>query len=129
MREAVVMLYPKINKQQLTQKLLELIPNSPLTTDQAIRCWWYSRNSTSGLRLTDIGYDAFTNDLDLETYLFNVEHIVPSPRVILQLSKLISCPYYIERTKLRWLNLHLFGSRQAVELTLYGDLQRYLSSF
>lgn len=123
------MSYPLIDKLRLTQELLELITDSPLTSEQAIRTWWYSRNSTSGLRLTDIGYDAFTNDLDLETYLFNIEHIVPSPRVILQLSKLIACPYYIERTKLRWLNLHLFGSRQAVELTLYGDLQRYLSSF
>jgi hypothetical protein len=123
------MSYPTVDKRQLTEQLLGLMPGTSLSIDQALRSWWYSRNSTSGLRLTDIGYDAFTDDLDLESYLFNVEHIVPSPRVILQLSKLISCPYYIERTKLRWLNLHLFGSRQAVELTLYGDLQRYLSSF
>lgn len=123
------MSYPTVDKRQLTEQLLGLMPGTSLSIDQALRSWWYSRNSTSGLRLTDIGYDAFTDDLDLESYLFNVEHIVPSPRVILQLSKLIACPYYIERTKLRWLNLHLFGSRQAVELTLYGDLQRYLSSF
>ena len=123
------MSYPTVDKRQLTEQLLGLMPGTSLSIDQALGSWWYSRNSTSGLRLTDIGYDAFTDDLDLESYLFNVEHIVPSPRVILQLSKLIACPYYIERTKLRWLNLHLFGSRQAVELTLYGDLQRYLSSF
>lgn len=123
------MSYQIIDKRRLTEELLELITGSPLTADQAIRSWWYTRNTTSGLRLTDLGYDAFVNDLKLEAYLFNVEHVLPSPRVILQLSKLIACPYYIERTKLRWLNLHLFGSRQAVELTLYGDLQRYLSSF
>ena len=121
--------YQAIDKTELTTHLLELIPQPGLSLEQAINVWWYSKNNSTGLRLTDIGYRALINDCKLQQYSFDIDHITPTSRVILQLSKLIKCPYYIQPQKTRWIYLHLFGSRQAVELTLYGDLKLYLNSF
>ena len=77
-----------------------------------------------GYRLTNAGYMAI-GTCDLETYTFDAPtNIVAIARHLLILDKKLDCPYYIKIGKQP--QIILFGSRQAVMLAMYGDLEKWL---
>jgi hypothetical protein len=118
------------NKVELTQRLVELLPAGSWTVDQARITWWYNFRESGGMRLTKYGYDAFVEELDLEFYKFEI----PNPekftqRTMLALDRQLQMPYYMSRDKGLYRNLVFFGSKEAVLVNLYGNLEKFLDNY
>ena len=116
-------------KHDLSNKLIDLLPaDYQLTLDQALSQWWVSKHNSRGYRLTEKGCDIFVNVLDLEYYQFSINSFSITPKLLLALSSKINCPYYLEKSKNKWENIWLFGSKDAMMITLWGDLERFLTT-
>lgn len=115
-----------ITKQQYTQRLLESLPEDDRPTyEDACQSWWMNFRDGGGMRLTTAGFQAFAT-CDLETYAFDVPpNLVAMPRHLLTLDKKLDCPYYIRIGKRP--QIILFGSKQAIMLAMYNDLEKWLS--
>ena len=113
-------------KQQYTERLLESLPEDDRPTlDEALHSWWMNFREGGGMRLTNAGFMAF-GTCDLETYSFSVPtNLVAIARHLLILDKKLDCPYYIKIGKNP--QIVLFGSKQAVMLAMYGDLEKWLT--
>lgn len=114
-----------LTKQSITQQILTGLPEDDRPSyDEACKSWWMNFRDGGGFRLTNAGYMALST-WDFETYSFAVPtNLVAISRHLLTLDKKLDCPYYIKIGK----NPHivLFGSRQAVMLAMYGDLEKWL---
>ena len=90
------------------------------TVEDAMQQWW--QNPNGGWRLTYDGFKAFEH--------YNLEHwdfVVPvaaTPGTLLTLDRKLDCPYYIQFGKQP--KLIVFGSKQAVMLAMYNDLEKFL---
>jgi hypothetical protein len=90
--------------------------------------WWHNIRSDGGLRLTDVGKQAF-EQASIEYYDYKVDR---SPSFatwynmyLIQLDKHIPCPYYFNfSTK----EVRLYDSRVAMLVGLYGGITPYLNS-
>lgn len=75
-----------------------------------------------GLRLTDKGFDVFTNEMDMKTY--NIEfpkEFSLTNQVIIWLDHFIDCPWYITKK-----SIVVFKEKTAVQLILFsGDVQKF----
>jgi hypothetical protein len=101
-------------------------PNDLLTK------WWFTGRS-GGLRLTERGDQAFRL-AEIEFY----EYEIPAGSIsvtyhsfVLQLSKKLNCPYYIDidvNNKKGKFIIRLYDSRIAMMVSLYGNLKDYLES-
>lgn len=113
-------------KQQYTARLLESLPEDDRPTlEEALQSWWMNFRDGGGMRLTNAGFMAF-GTCDLETYSFAVPaNIVAIARHLLTLDKKLDCPYYIKIGKNP--QIVLFGSKQAVMLAMYGDLEKWMT--
>ena len=116
---------PMLTKQQITQQILTGLPEEDRPTyDEACKSWWMNFRDGGGFRLTNAGYMALST-WDFETYSFDVPtNIVAIARHLLTLDKKLDCPYYIKIGKNP--QIVLFGSRQAVMLAMYGDLEKWM---
>ena len=116
------------NKIYLTQRILELVKDqTQINVEQAMQQWWMNFRTGGGLRLTDQGFKIFTTVLDLEQWQFEVPEPVVVPRNLILLDKKMTCPYYLRRHRRdHW--LHMFGDREAMVATLYGDVERFLQN-
>jgi len=82
------------------------------------------------MRLTHQGYDVFVNDLKIEYYVFEIPANTKfNQRMILALDRKLQMPYYIKRDQRRVCKLIFFGSREAVLVNLYGDLEKFLNNY
>jgi len=119
------------DKRKLTEELIkQLDPDSGITVKRAMHTWWFNIRKTGGMRLTGPGYTVFTQDLDLTCY----EFAIPDPQqfnqhVILDLDRKMQMPYYISATKGIPKKIVFFGSREAVIINLYGNLQQFLDNY
>jgi len=113
------------SKQKITQKIIQRLPeNDRPTYDEACKSWWMNFREGGGMRLTTAGYMALGTG-DFETYSFAVPtNIVAIARHLLTLDKKLDCPYYIKIGKNP--QIVLFGSKQAVMLAMYNDLEKWL---
>ena len=116
------------NKSYLTERILELVrEQTDISVDQARREWWVNFRAGGGMRLTDRGYEIFSQVLDLEQWQFEIAEQVVVPRNLILLDKKMTCPYYLRRHRRdHW--LHMFGDREAMVATLYGDVERFLQN-
>ena len=115
-----------ITKEEITQKILQGLPEDDRPTyDEACKSWWMNFRDGGGFRLTDAGYMAL-NTWNFETYTFAVPpNLVAIARHLLILDKKLNCPYYIKIGKNP--QIVLFGSKQAVMLAMYGDLEKWMT--
>ena len=115
-----------LTKQSITQQILTGLPEDDRPTlEEALQSWWMNFRDGGGLRLTNAGFMAF-GTCDLETYSFAVPtNLVAIARHLLILDKKLDCPYYIKIGKNP--QIVLFGSRQAVMLAMYGDLEKWMT--
>ena len=115
-----------LTKQQITQQILTGLPEDDRPTyDEACKSWWMNFREGGGFRLTNAGYMALST-WEFETYSFAVPtNIVAIARHLLTLDKKLDCPYYIKIGKNP--QIVLFGSRQAVMLAMYNDLEKWLT--
>ena len=79
------------------------------------------------MRLTGPGYAVFTEQLDLARYEWPIQdpHDLTQRR-LLDLDRKLHMPYYIHAVKGIPKTIVFFGSKEAVMLNLYGDLNRFL---
>lgn len=118
------------DKAELTRQLVEKLPPGSWTYDQARITWWYNFRDNGGMRLTKQGYDAFVDELDLERYEFEIpKNTKFTYGTILALDHRLQTPYYIMRDNHRFTRLVFFGSREAVLVNLYGDLEKFLNNY
>ena len=112
-------------KQSITEYILAGLPEEDRPTyDEACKSWWMNFREGGGMRLTTAGYMALSTG-DFETYSFAVPtKLVAIARHLLILDKKLDCPYYIKIGKNP--QIVLFGSKQAVMLAMYGDLEKWL---
>jgi len=112
---------PKID---ITRKVLALVEIEQTTVEEAMRSWWLNFRSSGGYRLTHEGFSVFKNTF--ESYTIEIENPKSiTSQVLLQLDKRINYPYYIEK---RGTHVHLFGSKEAMMVALYGDIVVYLKN-
>ena len=119
------------NKQQLTEELVkQLDPDLGITVKRAMHTWWFNIRKNGGMRLTGPGYTVFTQDLDLTCYKF----AIPDPHqfnqhTILKLDRKMQMPYYIHAVKGIPKQIIFFGSKEAVMVNLYGNLEQFLDNY
>jgi hypothetical protein len=119
------------NKQQLTEELVkQLDSDSDITVKQAMHTWWFNIRKNGGMRLTGPGYSVFVEQLDLARYEWPIQDPLSfNQHVILDLDRKMQMPYYISATKGIPKKIVFFGSREAVMVNLYGDLQKFLDNY
>jgi hypothetical protein len=119
------------NKQHLTQELIDLLPDEQrISAESARSIWWYNLRKNGGMRLTTVGYETFVHRLELEHY----EYSIDSPKLfnqqtVLDLDRKMQMPYYIHIAKGIPKTIVFFGSRDAVMVNLYGNLQQFLDNY
>ena len=115
-----------ITKEEITQKILQGLPEDDRPTyEEACKSWWMNFREGGGFRLTNAGYMALST-WEFETYSFAVPpNLVAKPWHLLTLDKKLDCPYYLKISKNP--QIVLFGSRQAMMLAMYGDLEKWMT--
>lgn len=114
-----------LNKHDFTHELVTKL-DSNIGVDHAMKSWWANIRESGGLRLTEAGYIVF-NSLDIERWEFDVPtRTFAVPNNLLVLDKKLTCPYYIKLG--RKSQLVMFGSREAMTLALYGDIEKFINN-
>ena len=107
------------DKRKLTETLVQqLDPDLGITVEEAINLWWYNLRAGGGLRLTDIGYKAFTQLLNLEHYNYNLEPFDLDSRIVIAMDRRLQKPYYIVTKKKIPVKIVFFGSKEAMMANL-----------
>jgi hypothetical protein len=119
------------DKKKLTEELIkQLNPGSGITVKQAMQTWWFNIRKNGGMRLTGPGYTVFTEQLDLARYEWPIQDpLAFNQHMILDLDRKMQMPYYISATKGIPKKIVFFGSREAVMVNLYGNLQQFLDNY
>ena len=119
------------DKKKLTETLVnQLDPDWGVTVKKAMHTWWFNLRSTGGMRLTSTGYHAFTEELDLENYSYNIDDPTDiNQQMILDMDRKLQMPYYIHAVKGIPKKIIFFGSREAMVTNLYGDLKKFLDNY
>ncbi len=98
--------------------------------DSAMPAWWFNLRKNGGMRLTATGYNTFVQDLKLEHYAYSIDNpMLFNQQTILDLDRKMQMPYYIHATKGIPKKIIFFGSREAVMVNLYGNLQQFLDNY
>lgn len=118
------------DKIELTRQLVAKLPEDEWTFEQARTAWWYNIRDGGGMRLTFEGYRTFVKDLELTHYEFEIPATAKfTYGTILALDHRLQTPYYIVQEKHRFTKLVFFGSKEAVLVNLYGDLEKFLANY
>lgn len=113
------------NKKEITQRLLDMVPNGDHDLDQALKIWYMNIRSTGGMRLTSIGYTVLKT-LEIESWTVDLDPRKINKKIILEMDHKLQWPYYIDTKKRQ---LIFFSSREAMLATLYGDLGSFLKQY
>jgi hypothetical protein len=119
------------DKNRLTQELVQQLgPESSITVQEATNTWWSNIRKTGGMRLTDQGYHAFSEILNLARYEWTIDDPLKFDlHIILALDRKIQMPYYIQAVKRIPKKVIFFSSQEAVLINLYGDLAKFLDNY
>ena len=119
------------DKQRLTEELVKQLDlDLGVTVKRAMHTWWFNIRKNGGMRLTAPGYQTFTKDLDIARYEFVIaDPLQFNQHVILALDKKMQMPYYISATKGIPKKIVFFGSKEAVMVNLYGNLEQFLDNY
>jgi hypothetical protein len=119
------------DKKKLTEELINLLPEEDRADTTTItHAWWFNTRRNGGMRLTATGYQAFTKQLELEHYSYNIDNpLLFNQKTILKLDRKMQMPYYISAVKGIPKQIVFFGSREALMVNLYGNLQQFLDNY
>ena len=119
------------DKRKLTQELIDLLPEEERTNVSAVMpAWWFNLRRNGGMRLTALGYQTFVEKLDLENYSYAIDNpMLFNQQTILKLDRKMQMPYYIHAVKGIPKRIIFFGSKEAVMVNLYGNLQQFLDNY
>ncbi len=112
------------NHQSYTEGILAAAGYSTSEYPQYIRVWWWNHTDPNNLRLSKPGLQFIKKFTQIPVY----ECLLPEPlrnRTLIQLSRLMTCPYYIQKLD----RIILLGEEETVLLKLHADnLQQYLDN-
>lgn len=119
------------DKHKLTNELVKQLPEScAVTAETAKNTWWFNLRKNGGMRLTSTGFQTLAKDLELEHYEYSIDDpMVFNQQIILKLDRKMQMPYYIHAVKGVPRKIVFFGSREAVMVNLYGNLQQFLDNY
>jgi hypothetical protein len=73
---------------------------------------------TGGFRLTEFGYNIFKHQLEIESYVLQLDtENTKTLSTLLNLDRYLPCPYYIANKH----RLEIFGEREAILFALHGN--------
>lgn len=112
------------NHQSYTEGILAAAGRSSSEYPQYITIWWWNHTDPNNLRLSKSGLAFIKKFTKIPIY----ECVLSEPlrnRTLIQLSRLFTCPYYIQKMD----SLLLLGEEETVLLKLHADnLQQYLDN-
>jgi hypothetical protein len=112
------------NQRSYTESILQAAGHDASEYPQYVKVWWWNHTDPTSLRLSQSGLKFITKFTQIPTY----EVDLPNPllnRTLLQMSRLLTCPYYINKHT----RITLLGEQETVMLRLHADnLQQYLDN-
>lgn len=119
------------DKATLTKRLIELLPDDQkISVESAMPLWWFNLRKTGGMRLTSTGYSTFVNQFELEHYSYQItDPLNFNQHTILNLDRKMQMPYYVHAVKGIPKEIVFFGSKEAVMINLYRNLQQFLDNY
>jgi hypothetical protein len=119
------------DKKKLTEELIAILPEEDRTNlSFFMHAWWFNTRRTGGMRLTAVGYQTFIDDLKLENYSYTIDDpLTVNQHTILKLDRKMQMPYYIHIVKGIPKRIVFFGSKEAVMVNLYNNLQQFLDNY
>ena len=112
------------NQQSYTEGILAAAGHDPSEYLQYIRVWWWNPINPTSLRLAKSGWQFIKKFTKIPIYECSLSEPLRN-RTLLQLSRLFTCPYYIEKSD----KLIILGKQETVLLKLHADnLQQYLDN-
>jgi hypothetical protein len=119
-----------ILKQALTAQILEKITEYDELADKtSFYDIWINPQKHRGFRLTNTGYFIFRDIIKVSGFEFKLKNTKIDTRMLFALDKHLKMPYYIESDKKMPCKLILFGSDEAMMMSLYNDLHDFLESY
>ena len=119
------------DKRKLTEELIALLADEDrVDLKFAISAWWFNLRRNGGMRLTGTGYSTLVDLLELEHYSYSINdpHVFDK-HLILKLDRKMQMPYYIHAVKGIPKKIVFFGSKEAVMVNLYGNLEQFLDNY
>lgn len=114
-----------IDRNDITSALIDLLPDQErITVQQATTTWYMNIRNSGGCRLTQQGYDTLQK-LGLQQWRVDIDPKTIRKRTLLELDRKITFPYYLD---LNHRCLVLFGNREAMMATLYGNINAWLQN-
>ena len=85
--------------------------------------WWWNHTNLTNLRLSNYGFKVI-NSGNTDYYIIELPEPLKN-RTLIQMSRLLTCPYYIKNLDL----IYLLGEEETVMIKLHADnLQQYLDN-
>jgi hypothetical protein len=113
-----------MNKELYTKIFLSQagIPTDPVNVKIYMDLWWYSSAKSTGLRLSQQGYDYLTKNLQIASYLVPfADDMELNSKVVVFLSRQMDCPFLLNAN-----SIIVFSEKRSIELYLFsGDIRRY----
>ena len=112
------------NQHHYTHAVLQAAGHDSAQYARYSRDWWWNHTDPNTLRLSKSGIQFIRKFTRIPVY----ECVLSEPlrnRTLIQLSRLMTCPYYIQKLDL----VLLLGEQETVMLKLHADnLQQYLDT-
>jgi hypothetical protein len=120
------------DKRRITEVVLKIIrPDySESELETCLFRWWKNPRSSGGLRLTELGKEAFEEALiEHTTHPYSKEPPRPEgfSKVMLDLDKKMPCPYYLFSIK-AMVYLSVYDSRISTTMFLYEDVETFIKN-
>ena len=115
--------HKRFTQRQLTEIFCQQIniPSAEISYHRNL--WWTNPTDSDSLRLTLDGLRMVIKDLQIKPYEFRIETEI-SNAYLLKLERVFPSMYYLLKRE----KLIIFEESEAVMITLYGDLQKYLDA-
>lgn len=116
------------NKVEITTALIKqyTVDNKP-GLNWALTNWWQNTRANGGMRLSQTGHLAFQK-LQIKYYQFEIPKAQLRPKLLLLLDQRLQNPYYILSSRQKPV-IYFYGSKEALMVNLYGDLERFLENY
>jgi hypothetical protein len=112
------------NQREYTEGILQAAGRDESEYPQYIKVWWWNYTDSANLRLTKSGIQYIKKFTKIPVYTCILPELLRN-RTLIQMSRLLSCPYYIQKLD----ELLLLGEQETVLLKLHADnLQQYLDN-
>jgi len=113
------------HRREITQVIITLLPAGiDVSVDEAMKTWYRNIRESGGFRLTSVGYQALRLAA-VNCWSIDVDYRDINKSSLLALDRKLTWPYYLDA---RGKKLVLFSSRDAVMVSLYGDVKAWLDS-